>query len=40
MKNKPLSKYKIKKIIEITNKSDWNILYICENKDNDIVCMP
>lgn len=27
----------IKKIIEITNKTDWNILYVCESKDNDIV---
>jgi hypothetical protein len=27
----------IKKIIEITNKNDWNILYVCESKDNDTV---
>ena len=27
----------IKKIIEITNKTDWNILYVCEKDDNEIV---
>lgn len=27
----------ITKIIEKTDKIDWNILYVCESKDNDIV---